>query len=128
MKADILRRAEEISDDSDAEDDTAVQAMGGGSKGKGRAAALDDDELEDADVVKVRDGDASDDEEDDDDDEAEDAVEAPRTPEVILELAYIRDAKLFDRDGQTRRSKARADLKAQTGTSTLWCIFLNCMG
>lgn len=117
MKADILRRAEEISDDSEDEDDAGT-AVGGG-KGKGRAAALDDDELEDADVVKVRDGDASDDEEEDDDDEAEDAVEAPRTPEAILELAYIRDAKLFDRDGQTRRSKARADLKTQTGTSTL---------
>ncbi|OJT07568.1 CUE domain-containing protein 3 [Trametes pubescens] len=115
MKADILRRAEEISDDSDEEDDMDVRAMGGGGKGKGLAAALDDDELEDADVVKVRDGDASDDEEEDDDDDAEDAVEAPRTPEAILELAYIRDAKLFDRDGQARRSKARADLKAQTG-------------
>ena len=33
----------------------------------------------------------------------------------MLELAYIQDPKLFDRDGQTRRSKARADLKAQTG-------------
>ena len=33
----------------------------------------------------------------------------------MLEQAYIRDPKLFDRDGQTRRSKARADLKAQTG-------------
>lgn len=124
MKADILRRAEEISDDSDEEDDAGVRETGGGAKGKGRAAALDDDELEDADVVKVRDGDASDDEEDEDDDEAEDAVEAPRTPETILELVYIRDAKLFDRDGQTRRSKARADLKAQTGASTLYRLRL----
>ncbi|KAJ7927495.1 hypothetical protein B0H13DRAFT_2229247 [Mycena leptocephala] len=32
-------------------------------------------------------------------------------------LAYIRDPKLFDRDAQTRRGKAREDLKAQTGWS-----------
>jgi len=37
--------------------------------------------------------------------------------ETILELAYIRDPKLFDRDAQTRRSKTRSDLKAQTGWS-----------
>lgn len=36
-------------------------------------------------------------------------------PETILELAYIRDPKLFDRDAETRRSKPRADLKQQTG-------------
>lgn len=42
-------------------------------------------------------------------------LQTPRNPDTILELAYIQDPKLFDRDGQTRRSKARADLKAQTG-------------
>lgn len=46
-----------------------------------------------------------------------------------MELAYIRDPKLFDRDAQTRRSKARTDLKTQTGMpspicSRLWCILL----
>ncbi|KAI0355904.1 hypothetical protein OH77DRAFT_1401732 [Trametes cingulata] len=97
MKADILRRAEEISDDEDED-----------------AAAVAEDDLEDADVVKVRDGDATEEEEDEDEDRAE-GTETPRNPETILELAYIRDPKLFDRDGQTRRSKARADLKAQTG-------------
>ncbi|KAI0631281.1 hypothetical protein C8Q77DRAFT_1219404 [Trametes polyzona] len=114
MKADILRRAEEISDDE--EDEEELGASGGG-KGKGRDIAFED-ELEDADVVKVRDGDATDEEEDADADEAEGAGEGadtPRSPETVLELAYIRDPKLFDRDGQTRRSKARADLKAQTG-------------
>jgi activating signal cointegrator complex subunit 2 len=33
----------------------------------------------------------------------------------VLELAYIENPKLFDRDSGTRRSKARADLKAKTG-------------
>lgn len=33
----------------------------------------------------------------------------------ILELAYIKDPKLFDRDANTRRSAARASLKAETG-------------
>lgn len=46
-------------------------------------------------------------------------LQTPKGPETILELAYIRDPKLFDRDGQTRRGKARAELKTQTGTSTI---------
>ncbi|KAI0828710.1 hypothetical protein BC628DRAFT_1316635 [Trametes gibbosa] len=114
MKADILRRAEEISDDED-EDGDGDGAAAYGGKGKGRDVPFED-ELEDQDVVRVRDGDATDDE----DEEAEgvaEGVETPRSPETVLELAYMRDAKLFDRDGQTRRSKARADLKAQTGMS-----------
>ncbi|KAI0327591.1 hypothetical protein GY45DRAFT_1106095 [Cubamyces sp. BRFM 1775] len=107
MKEDILRRAEEISDSEDEEED--------GGKGKGRDLAYED-ELEDADVVKVRDGDPSDLEGDEEEVDGEvDGTETPRTPETVLEQAYIRDPKLFDRDGQTRRSKARADLKAQTG-------------
>ena len=40
-------------------------------------------------------------------------------PETILELAYIRDPKLFDRDAQTRRSRGRQDLKSQTGACLL---------
>lgn len=39
-------------------------------------------------------------------------IQTPRNPETILELAYISDPKQFDREA--RRSKARADLKAQT--------------
>ncbi|KAH9852302.1 hypothetical protein C2E23DRAFT_868782 [Lenzites betulinus] len=116
MKADILRRAEEISDDEDEDLDGGASAAQGG-KGKGRDVVFEDD-LEDQDVVRVRDGDATDEEDDEDDAEgAAEGAETPRSPETILELAYMRDAKLFDRDGQTRRSKARADLKAQTGMS-----------
>ena len=47
----------------------------------------------------------------------------PKTPETILELAYIADPKVFDRDVQTKRSKARVDLRAQTGTSYS-CLFM----
>ncbi|KAJ7742663.1 hypothetical protein DFH07DRAFT_943248 [Mycena maculata] len=39
--------------------------------------------------------------------------DAGLSPEMVCELAYIRDPKVFERDAQTRRRKARADLKAQ---------------
>ena len=89
MKADILRRVEELSDEdgeSDAEDydeDDAVRVKIGG------------------------DGEESD----------EEAGERPDTRDVetILELAYIADPKQFDRDAQTRRSQTRAKLRTQTG-------------
>ena len=97
MKAEILRRAEAMSDDSDEE--------------SGKPKALDvidlDDDLDEAGASTIKtlgDGEESGDEEVD-----------PIKPETILELAYIRDPKLFDRDAETRRSKARADLKQQTG-------------
>ncbi|KAG6377442.1 hypothetical protein JVT61DRAFT_15247 [Boletus reticuloceps] len=47
---------------------------------------------------------------DDDIDEA-----GTSTVKILVEQAYIRDPKLFDRDGETRRSKKRAELKQQTG-------------
>ena len=122
MKADILRLAEEAAYEDDEED-----AEGG------RDVAFED-ELGDDSGVKVRDGEGSD---DDDDSGAENAEikpvrwfhyarlmtsltceqTTPAAPETILELAYIRDPKLFDRDAQTRRSKGRAELKTQTGWS-----------
>ncbi|KAJ7754498.1 hypothetical protein B0H16DRAFT_746484 [Mycena metata] len=110
MKADILRRAEEISDDED-EEDADANANGGG---KGKAKELAEDGDLDIDVAQnhvkvVGDGEESGGE--DGDEEEEEAL----TPDTICELAYIRDPKLFDRDVQTRRSKARADLKTQTG-------------
>jgi activating signal cointegrator complex subunit 2 len=99
MKADILRRAEAMSDD---EDD-------GGE---------DEDDLGFGDDVKViGDGEASDEGEDDSD---EDGAPPPRpNPETIMELAYIRDPDLFNRDANTRRSKARSELKTQTGESVV---------
>ncbi|KAJ7640874.1 hypothetical protein DFH06DRAFT_624421 [Mycena polygramma] len=93
MKADILRMAEQISDDEEEADE-----------GEGKDGDLDLDQNR----VRVA-GDG----EDSDREEEEEAL----SPETICELAYIRDPKLFERDAQTRRGKPRADLKAQTGWS-----------
>ncbi|KAF7344543.1 CUE domain-containing protein [Mycena sanguinolenta] len=108
MKADILRRAEEISDDE--EDEEAGEGKSGTARGKAKELADDGDlDLEDDSHIKVAgDGEESGGE---DGDEEEESL----SPETICELAYIRDPKLFDRDAETRRGKARADLKAQTG-------------
>ena len=89
MKADILRRVEELSDED----------------GESDGGDYDED-----DVVNVKlggDGEES-------GEEAGGRSEA-RDVETILELAYIADPKQFDRDAQTRRSQARAKLRAQTG-------------
>lgn len=131
MKAEILRRAEEaaLADEDEDEDLDGYGAAGAQSKAKGRDVAFEgelDDAAEGA-GVKVRDGDeseldgsegasASDGDDDDDDDDDREGSEARRqSPEMVLELAYLRDAKLLERDGQTRRSKARAALREQTG-------------
>ncbi|KAI5122117.1 hypothetical protein M0805_002239 [Coniferiporia weirii] len=94
MKADILRRAAELSE-SDEEDVAFDDDLDGALDGQ----------------VKV----AGDGEESDEDRSDEAEPEEAQTPETICELAYIKDPKIFDRDANTRRSKARADLKAQTG-------------
>lgn len=89
MKADILRRVEEISDEDEESD------------GEG----YDEDS-----PVKVKLG-------GDGEDSDEETGERPgaRDVETILELAYIADPRQFDRDAQTRRSQARVKLRAQTG-------------
>lgn len=107
MKADILRRAEEISDEEDEEE--------------GTTGAFDEEDL--GSTVKVG-GDG----EESDEDGAEgvgeiEAAPVKQPPETILELAYIQDPKQFDRDANTRRSKGRADLKAQTGG----CFYRLCL-
>ena len=89
MKADILRRVEELSDEGE---------------------ESDGEDYDEEDVVKVKlggDGEES-------DEEAGERFEA-RDVETILELAYIADPKQFDRDAQTKRSQARVKLRAQTG-------------
>ncbi|KAG6332435.1 hypothetical protein ID866_6652 [Astraeus odoratus] len=97
MKANILRRIETMHAEDDGSEDTDSD----------EAAYMDDDDLGNTSIKLTGDGEESSGDDDD----------VPKTisPETILELAYIRDPKLFDRDAQTRRSKARADLKAQTG-------------
>ena len=89
IKADILRRVEELSDEDEESDEEGY----------------DED-----DIVKVKlggDGEES-------DEEVGERQEA-RDVETILELAYIADPKQFDRDAQTRRSQGRVKLRAQTG-------------
>ncbi|KAM5533798.1 hypothetical protein V8D89_012573 [Ganoderma adspersum] len=110
MKAEILRRAEEI---SDSEDEGEEDPANNNHKGKGRAIAFEE-ELDDDNAIRVQDGGSSDGEEGSDGEDSG-GVGIPRNPETVLELAYIQDPKVFERDGQTRRGKARADLKAQTG-------------
>ncbi|KAF5355264.1 hypothetical protein D9758_006046 [Tetrapyrgos nigripes] len=95
MKADILRRAEQLSDEEDEEMEER----------KEETLAFEDDVELDGHVKVLGDGEESGEDSDE---------EAPQGSETILELAYIRDPKLFDRDANTRRSKARAELKAQT--------------
>ena len=114
MKADILRRAEALSSDEEEEEYEPDSLT---SKGKGKKPSLgmdigpdEDDEI----LVPLRIAGDGEDSSDEDNDEEEEEEEA-QTPETIVELAYLRDPKLLDRDAATRRSKARADLKAQTG-------------
>ncbi|KAG6886207.1 hypothetical protein C0993_010769 [Termitomyces sp. T159_Od127] len=110
MKADILRRAETVSDDEEEEDAFTS------SRPTGIDYAFDEDEDAGASGIKVA-GDGEESGSSDAGDDGPDDAERPSKPldtETILELAYIKDPKMFDRDGQTRRSKARADLKAQT--------------
>jgi hypothetical protein len=61
------------------------------------------------------DGEESSVDEDEDDGEREKGPEM--TPEMIVELAYTENPKVFERDAATRRSKERAALRAQTGMS-----------
>lgn len=133
MKADILRRAEAISD-SESEDDNRISAATDrGTVSKGRTVAfeeeLDDDGSSISGTVKILgDGEessaATDDEEGEHDLEPD--AEEQRKPETILELAYIRDPGLFDRDAQTRRGKGRAELRGVTGMwDDIFMIFLS---
>jgi activating signal cointegrator complex subunit 2 len=99
MKAEILRRAEEMSENEEEDEEETLEV-----------------DFDAAINVKVAgDGESTDEEEMGDEAEGSKSSEAtPKNPETILELAYIRDPKLFDRDANTRRSKARQDLKAET--------------
>ncbi|KIY74040.1 hypothetical protein CYLTODRAFT_484797 [Cylindrobasidium torrendii FP15055 ss-10] len=92
MKADILRRAEMGSDSEDEE----LEAGGG--------IAFDDEAENDR--IRV----AGDGEESEDD---EHATPEPPSVDTILEMAYIKDSRVFDRE--SRKSKAREDLKQKTG-------------
>jgi activating signal cointegrator complex subunit 2 len=124
MKADIIRRAEAISDleseEEDHIDDPTHKA------GKGRTVAFEEELDEDVDTtggirVKVL-GDGGETSGVEDEGEEDDALEEGpgeeekrSNPETILELAYIREPGLFERDAQTRRGKGRVELREATG-------------
>ena len=112
MKTDILRRAEAPSDSEDEEVNIFGVTSDHHAKGKSkvREVAFDDD-LEDVSSVRVA-GDGEESSEDEDEDEDE---EHETSPQTIVELAYIANPKVFERDAATRRSKERAALRAQTG-------------
>ena len=110
MKADILRRAEEPSDSEE-----EVDIFGFASdraKGKAREVAFDD-ELDSISSVHIA-GDGEESSADEGEDEGE---EPEQSIESILELAYLSNPKVFERDATTRRSNDRAVLRAQTGAS-----------
>ena len=114
MKSDILRRVEAPSDSEDEEEVNIFGVTSGPhakGKGKVREVAFDDD-LEDVSSVRVA-GDGEESSEDDEDDERDEEHETD--PQTIVELAYIANQKVFERDAATRRSKERAALRAQTG-------------
>ncbi|KAJ2920359.1 hypothetical protein MD484_g190, partial [Candolleomyces efflorescens] len=143
MKADILRRVETmgLSDEDDSDDDEdnidPFAPLGTpASKGKSKpiVVAFEDDELDLEDTavgIPGAQGESdSDDNSEDDGDIAADADGASNMKKItnILGLAYISDPAAFARDAATRRSKARADLKARTGWVDEqiegWAIFL----
>ncbi|EIM92125.1 uncharacterized protein STEHIDRAFT_143565 [Stereum hirsutum FP-91666 SS1] len=112
MKADILRRAEEANYSDEEEE------------GKDVAFEEELDYIDTGAAVKVG-GDGEESGEEDEEGEG-DGVGAGESsgkgkerekanPETILEMAYIRDAKVFERDAATRRGKDRVALRAQTG-------------
>ncbi|KAF9528371.1 hypothetical protein CPB83DRAFT_813976 [Crepidotus variabilis] len=122
MKANILRRVEMISDDEEDEDvdfdpygDSTNIAASGSKKQKAPAVVLgpDDDDLDDTHVSVAGDGEDTSDAEGSEDDD--DEVETAATPDTMIEQAYLRDPKVFERDAATRRGKDRAQLKTQTG-------------
>ncbi|KAF8524284.1 hypothetical protein BU17DRAFT_43029 [Hysterangium stoloniferum] len=109
MKADIIRRAEEIANDGDEEYEISAE-----TSRQPRVIFEDDlDEVNNKGVRVIGDGEDSDGGESDDN-TALSTANIP-SPETILELKYLEDPKYFDRDSKTRRSTARADLKARTG-------------
>jgi activating signal cointegrator complex subunit 2 len=76
-----------------------------------------EDELDEG-VRVVGDGEADDSDSEDGDatvHQSDAATTDKLRPETILELAYIDNPNVFDRDATTRRSNARAALRSETG-------------
>jgi activating signal cointegrator complex subunit 2 len=110
MKADILRRAEAMFEEEDKQENVPASSRALGTSGQD--VFNPEDELEDAGIkVKVM----GDSEESDENDTEASAEERETGPETIIELAWIRDPQLFNRDAATRRSKRREQLRKDTG-------------
>jgi activating signal cointegrator complex subunit 2 len=118
IKADILRRAEAMTLGGD--DDEVPYAATETSKWQKSAMVLayDDEDLDGESKVKI----GGDGEESGQEEEEREEKRTEEGPETILELAYIRDPKLFDRDAMTRRSKGREELRVQTGMQLIFHI------
>ncbi|KAJ3972924.1 hypothetical protein EV361DRAFT_903013 [Lentinula raphanica] len=102
MKADILRRVEEFSS-SDDEDD-------------GKADDSEDEQLISTAVNKIKvGGDGEDSDASDSEDRYDSDHELRTDPETLVELAYIENPRIFDRDSATRSSEARRILEQRTG-------------
>ncbi|KAG8691902.1 hypothetical protein FRC11_005695 [Ceratobasidium sp. 423] len=102
QKAEILRRATEVSD--------AESEWKSDEEKRPTVVAFFDDDDEYGGGGVVNDGEAT----SESDSEGEGDVGGPET---ALELAWLEDDQVFERDAETRRSKGRADLKAKTGMS-----------
>jgi len=116
MKVGILRRVEELSDSEEEIDIFGFASDRAKSKGKMRVVAFDD-ELDNINGVRV----AGDGEESSGDDGEDQREEKEPNIESILELAFIANPKVFERDAATRRSNERAVLRAQTGALAIVC-------
>ncbi|KAL5640746.1 hypothetical protein ACGC1H_001287 [Rhizoctonia solani] len=101
QKAEILRRAAEVSD--------AESEWKSDEEKRPAAVAFFDDDDEYGGGGVVNDGEAT--------SESDSEAEGDGGPESLLELAWLEDSQIFERDAETRRSKARADLKVKTGMS-----------
>ncbi|QRV76460.1 hypothetical protein RhiJN_04475 [Ceratobasidium sp. AG-Ba] len=102
QKADILRRAAEVSDpDEEWKSDEEKRPTA--------IAFFDEDDEYGGDGAMVNDGEGS--------SESGSDTEEGVGPETALELAWLEDPKVFERDATTRRSAARTGLKTQTGWS-----------
>ncbi|KAG8678820.1 hypothetical protein FRC09_019513, partial [Ceratobasidium sp. 395] len=101
QKADILRRAAEVSDpDEEWKSDEEKRPTA--------VAFFDDEDGEYGGGGVVNDGEGS-------SEGGSDAEEAEDTgPEVVLELAWLENPQAFERDATTRRSVTRQNLKTQT--------------
>lgn len=111
MKTDILRRVEAPSDSEDEDVNIFGITSDHHAKGKSRVREVAfDDDLEDVSSVRVV-GDGEESSGDEDEDEEHEA-----NPQTMVEMAYIANPMVFERDAATRRSKERVALRAQTGT------------